>query len=447
MIRSRFHSVLLEEDSCKGCTICVTGCPVQAIRVRDGKARILQEKCIDCGECIRRCPNHAKKAAPDNFAAFRLQIQEGSAPRNRIVLPAPSLYGQVGDGYSIGEIHRALLSLGFTAVFPVAAATAGITAATAFLLAKTGEDALPRPVISASCPTVIKFIRTRFPTLLKNVSPVIPPVNLAAKLAYKTLCASAGTEISRKDTGLYFLSPCPGKITETLSPMDGDVPVVDGVFSLKDIHLPLLAALRELRKSAALPPDQSFADSGQVFREEIAWGRAGGEAEAAAAMHNCKRIAVDGIARCEKILEAVEDGKLDGVDFLELTACPGGCVGGVLTIENPSIAEFRLRAKEEAERNTPEKTGAEQFAQERPMRQTEIEARPALLLDPDFKKAAAMMEQIEEIAAGLPGLDCGCCGAPNCRALAEDIVRGNAEQTDCIVILKEQYRSLLENGG
>ena len=49
------------------------------------------------------------------------------------------------------------------------------------------------------------------------------------------------------------------------------------------------------------------------------------------------------------------------------------------------------------------------------------------------------MEQIEEIAAGLPGLDCGCCGAPNCRALAEDIVRGNAEQTDCIVILKEQF--------
>ena len=68
-------------------------------------------------------------------------------------------------------------------------------------------------------------------------------------------------------------------------------------------------------------------------------------------------------------------------------------------------------------------------------------------MHPDFKKAAAMMEQSEEIAAGLPGLDCGCCGAPNCRALAEDIVRGNAEQTDCIVILKEQYRSLLENGG
>ena len=57
-----FHSVLLDEDACKGCTICVTGCPVEAIRVRRGKARILEDRCIDCGECIRRCPNRAKKA-------------------------------------------------------------------------------------------------------------------------------------------------------------------------------------------------------------------------------------------------------------------------------------------------------------------------------------------------------------------------------------------------
>ena len=57
---SNFHSVELRDEVCKGCTICVTSCPVEAIRVHGGKAHILEEHCIDCGECIRKCPSHAK---------------------------------------------------------------------------------------------------------------------------------------------------------------------------------------------------------------------------------------------------------------------------------------------------------------------------------------------------------------------------------------------------
>lgn len=44
-----------------------------------------------------------------------------------------------------------------------------------------------------------------------------------------------------------------------------------------------------------------------------------------------------------------------------------------------------------------------------------------------------MMSKLKEIEASLPGLDCGICGAPSCRALADDIVRGYAEETDCVL--------------
>ena len=61
------HSVLLDEKLCKGCTNCIKKCPMEAIRVQNGKAKILNDKCIDCGECIRTCPYKAKVAHTDSW--------------------------------------------------------------------------------------------------------------------------------------------------------------------------------------------------------------------------------------------------------------------------------------------------------------------------------------------------------------------------------------------
>ena len=85
--KKRFHSVRLNKELCKGCTNCLMHCPTEAIRVRNGRAHILDERCIDCGECIRICDYHAKVAAIDT-------LEDIKRFKYRIALPAPTLYGQ-----------------------------------------------------------------------------------------------------------------------------------------------------------------------------------------------------------------------------------------------------------------------------------------------------------------------------------------------------------------
>ena len=50
---------------------------------------------------------------------------------------------------------------------------------------------------------------------------------------------------------------------------------------------------------------------------------------------------------------------------------------------------------------------------------------------------------MEKIINMLPGIDCGSCGAPSCRALAEDIIRDKASIDDCVFKMRERVRSLV----
>ena len=73
---------------------------------------------------------------------------------------------------------------------------------------------------------------------------------------------------------------------------------------------------------------------------------------------------------------------------------------------------------------------------------TPVVYRNVLNLDNDILEAMKKMEEMEDIYASLPHLDSGSCGAPSCRALAEDMVRGFGNETDCIYKLREKVREL-----
>lgn len=419
-----FHSVVLEEDKCCGCTNCIKRCPTEAIRVRDGKAHIITERCIDCGECIRVCPHHAKKARSDS-------IKEIEKFKYKIAIPAPALFGQFNNMDDIDIVLNGLLKLGFDSVYEVSRGAELVSQATRQLIR---ENKLKHPIISSACPAVVRLIKQRFPDLCENVMPMKAPMEVSAMLAKKYAMEETG--LPMEDIGAFFITPCPAKVTEINRPMDVNKrSYCDGAIAISKIYPKLTSAMDKLTSIEPL------ANSGVIG---VGWATSGGES---AAMLGDRYLAADGIENVIRVLEELEDERIRNVDFVELNACTGGCVGGVLTVENPYVAQARihtLRKYLPVSQNHLKDGVPDKMMWDKPLEYDEN----VLSLDKNINKAMEMMEQIEKIEASLPGLDCGSCGAPSCHAMAEDIVKGSAKETECIFKLREQiqqvYRDLMQ---
>ena len=413
-----FHSVTLDEKKCKGCTNCIKRCPTEAIRVRNGKAKIIKDRCIDCGECIRVCPYHAKSAITDNFEKiFKYKY--------KIALPAPSLYVQFKNKPDINLILTGLKKLGFDDVFEVSHAAEFVTSVTQKLMA---EGLLPSPAISSACPAVMRLIRVRFPNLIENVVPLLAPIEIAAYIAKER--AIIKTNLNPNDIGIFFITPCAAKVTCSYAPIGVESSLIDGSIAMSEIYRKLLPVMKKIDKV------ESLAHSSL---EGIVWAKNGGET---AGLNTENYIAVDGIHNVIKILEELEGERLDNVEFVEASACVGGCIGGPLTVENPFVARTRIS-------NVLENTivSMPDFSwQEVPTSlarwTSPMEFEPVLNLDDNMLIAMQKMKQMEAINEELPKLDCGSCGAPSCHALAEDIVRGYAKETDCVFKLRERVTML-----
>lgn len=410
-----FHSVLLDRDKCHGCTNCISHCPTEAIRVKHGKAKIIKERCIDCGECIKVCQSHAKIAAADDFDALK-------SFKYNVAMPAPSFYSQFRTETSIDTILTSFLKIGFDDVFEVARGAEYVSFATRELLASKN---LKKPIISSACPAVLRLIRERFPNLLENVLPIISPMEAAAILAREE--AQKKTGLSGSDIGVFFITPCPAKVTSIKSPLTLEKSNVSGAIAAKDAFAKIRPIIETI--DDVLPLSVSG-------RDGIIWAKSGGECSGTG-LEDC--MSVDGIHNVITVLEEIEYGKVTTVDFIELSACTSGCSGGALNIVNPFLAARRIsqQAKKAEQLKTPKEFDISRLNWEK----TVSESTPEVL-DADLSVAMQKMEEIEKLLKRLPNLDCGSCGAPTCKALAEDIVRGFGSENDCVFLMREKVSAL-----
>lgn len=416
------HSVILKENQCIGCTDCIKRCPTEAIRVRNSKAQIIKERCIDCGNCIRICRNGAKKAATDD-------IEEIKQYGHRIALPAPSFYAQFPKAVGVAWILEGLKQVGFTDCFEVAAAAEVISEATYKYL----EQQTIFPVISSACPAIVRLIQRRFPSLIPYILPVLSPMELAARYVKKQYAKEG---IPMNEVGVFFISPCPAKVTEVRYPIGVEKSMIDGVLSMQDLY----KKMRDI--IGKTPPTKEKASTSMG----MTWAtRRGGMDE--------KRIqdyiAVDGMENVIQILEKVEDGTLGHIHYIEAMACTGGCLGGALTIENPFISRNTLKKwieedqKQIGSRDIQKHLHlVEAFKGQSVWNEKSIVPKPVFSLNANPGKALEMLEKIEALYKTLPQIDCGSCGAPTCRCFAEDVVRQEVSIEACIFMLKQRIKVL-----
>ena len=421
------HSVSLDADKCKGCTTCLRRCPTQAIRIRDGKACINPNLCIDCGECIRHCPYKAKKANFDQWDSL-------DRSKFLIALPAPSLFGQFANLDDADYLLQGLMDLGFNDIFEVAKAAELVTDYTRAYMHRMGDAQMP--FISTACPVVVRLISLRFPTLRNKMIPVAPPIELAGRLA-KERALKEHPELKPEDVKTVFISPCPAKVSWVKNTPSDKECYVDYVVSMSDVYFRLLSKM-DRKKTPKIT-----SETGAVG---MSWPSSGGEASA---LMNDRYLAADGVENIIRVLDDIEMGHFPDLKFVEMNACPGGCVGGVMAMENPYIARVRIRS---LKRYMPIVQNRITLGEDEPLPKDILTVEPgeyssAELLNADRAQSFRMMSEIERIWKQLPGMDCGSCGAPTCRAHAEDVVRGESSLDDCVIRMREQFKLLQKEDG
>lgn len=381
-VRSRY----LVTEACRGCLArpCTLKCPRKAIVQENGQAKIDHAKCVNCGLCLKACPYHAiirvpipceeacpvgaitkddtgkehidydkciscgkcTQACPFGAIMERSQlIDVMKALRSDIpvrAMVAPAIAGQFPG--EVGQIVEALHRLGFDGVVEVALG-ADMTAdhEAREWRERVGDGEQPFMTTSC-CPAYVEAVRKHLPALAPYVSDTPTPMHYTARWLKENY--PGGKTV--------FIGPCTAKRKEAL-----DDEFTDLVLTFEELGALFVAAGIDVDvcpsaefMEIAGPGGRGFPVSGGVTR--AVRERLGEESP-------IRPHLVDGIdAQSMKLLKICGSGKCPG-NFLEVMACPGGCLSGPGVLTPPALARKKVEALEEEARNRQqESAGAPQ---------------------------------------------------------------------------------------
>lgn len=414
-----YHSIKIDKDKCIGCVTCMKSCPTKAIRIKEGKAVINNEWCIDCGECLRVCQHGAvlpKTTPTTDLKRFKFTV----------ALPSPVLFSQFGHHVMPPDILSALKEIGFDHVYDEALICEMTGKAIERYL---DEHRTVKPMISVTCPVVVRLIQRSFPALCELLVPIEPPRESAAKNLREEI--SKKYRVAKEDIGIIHLTPCSAKMVSINYPETMKKSHLDGAISIQDVYNPLMKTIRKSDKPTILHTPSSVSGIG------IGWAISSGEIRALKYFHS---VSVSGVHDTIRILKDVEAGKLKDIEYLECYICPDGCIGGPLTVENRFIAKsniLRLIKIYGGKRSVNGFMVKQLYEKEFFSFERAVKPRPFPPLDKERSRALEKLKQRDSVLKKLSGTDCGVCGAPDCKSFAEDVARESASLTDCIFLKKK----------
>lgn len=374
-------SIVRDPSKCILCGDCVRMCnEVQHVGAIDFAHRganmivspafghpIAETDCVNCGQCAAVCPTAAITIKKDLKGVWQALY----APNKRVVVQiAPAVRVAIGEEFgiapgknTIGKIYTAMRMLGFDTVFDTSfSADLTVIEEANELVYKleNGEKKYPQgntmPLFTSCCPAWVRFVETKYPELLPYVSTCKSPMEMfgaVLKEYYKPADKEAGME-----TISVAVMPCVAKKYEAARDefcRDG-VPDVDYVITTKELILmikELGVQFQEIEPSAPDMPFSINSGAGVIF------GVTGGVMEAAlrhvAAKNNetlreieysgvrgleGTKIAevslgdktlrvgvVNGLGNADTLIRKLQRGE-EKLDFVEVMACPYGCIGG-----------------------------------------------------------------------------------------------------------------------
>ena len=419
------HGFLIREDDCAGCMACMRACPTDAIRVREGKARAINELCIDCGACLTTCSQGAilpTSRTLDEFGDYAFKV----------AVPSPVLFGQFPLEVRPEHIAHGLLAVGFDAVWDFGVDLRLSTLAIADYVDKWSG---PRPVISITCPVVVRLLQVSYPKLLEQLIRMKPPREIAGSAVKRHYSLELG--LPEEQIAAIYVAACQAKTVSIEQPAEGGRSALDGSVGIPQIYNSVLAAARDAAKQGEVRADFDPVRSASM----VSWSTPRPLADLP---RHHRYMSVTGLPNVIQVFDDVEKGRLKNIDYLECSACWAGCGNGNLTVDNVYLSQAKLQSLAKDLPSTDPITEAE-VARRYPNEDFSIEHAPeprTTVVVGDLRERVRRMQEAGRIESLLPGLDCGLCGAPSCRVMAHDVTSGHASKGDCVFLSKRRIDEL-----
>ncbi len=407
------------KGKCRVCYTCVRECPVKAIKIIDGQAEVLSERCIGCGNCVSVCSQNAKVAIDLKENVMSLL---GNSERKVVALLAPSFPAEFTEIEDYRKVVGMIRKLGFDKVQEVSFGADLVSHKYKKLIEKSGEN----NYISSDCPAIVYYVEHYHPSMVDRLAPVASPMVATSRLA---------RHIYGDDVYTVFIGPCIAKKAESDEVDEGLT----------------FAELRELFEEYSITP-------GNTEPSEFDPPRSGMGALfplSRGLLQNVKKsdnvvegnIIVDsGKHNFMEAIKEMERGEIAGY-HLELLCCNGCIMGPGMT--NRENFYFKWSQISKYVKMKLQDLDVEQWRKD-VERYGELIDVSQTFSPMDRREDIPEKEKVEKVLKEMgkhseaDHLNCGACGYDTCNDHAVAIVQGYAEDEMCLPYTIEKLHGSIQ---